>query len=108
MSRVLICCALMLIAVSLTGCASRGEIVADTCPGPVVSVSSLASSAIYYDLNRNPIGKEENLDGTYFKRMCGSEALSDLPIACKCGTCDTVVKSKHYCLACTTNPCPPH
>lgn len=100
---------LLLIAFSLTGCATRGAFVPKACPDSAYTrlVDGNAVSAIYYDIDTHPIGKEENLDGTYFKWICGSTAINEHPVPCACGTCDTVVKQKHYCLSCTTNPCPP-
>jgi hypothetical protein len=106
MSRVLVCFSLMLLTASLTGCANRGEFVPNACPGYFRFVDARAASAIYFDSDLQQIGKEENLQGTYFKMICGSKALSGNTDACACGTCDTVVKLKHYCLSCTRNPCP--
>jgi hypothetical protein len=106
MTKALVFLALTILLVSLGGCASRGQF-AEACPLNRTSVPAQAASAIYFDVDRNQVGKEENLDGTYFKMMCAAKPLGGLPDACPCGTCDTVVLRKHYCLTCSTNPCPP-
>ena len=109
MNRMFLIFSLLLIATSLIGCANRGDFVPNACPAEYKFIDWHASSAIYFDVNRQPLNDiDENLEGTYFKKICGSKALSSNTDACSCGTCDTTVKTKHYCLACTTNPCPPH
>jgi hypothetical protein len=105
MNRVLIYVPLMLVAVFLGGCASRGQF-SEACPGTMTPVYWQAKSAIYLDLDGNELDKKENLSGTYLKVMCASEGPSNVPDACPCGTCDKVILGKHYCRACTTNPCP--
>jgi hypothetical protein len=68
-----------------------------------------AASVIFYDGQAKPIGdKEENLNGTYFKRMCPLPlAPSEIPVPCPSGTCDTLVRGQHRCLLSSLYPnCP--
>lgn len=108
-AQILTAAALMVLAPALTGCTTRGDFGPNACvDSKRISVYAGAASATYYDIDGNKVG-EENLDGTYFKRMCPTPAIPAGPDACPCGYCDTVLPpggSKHYCLPCTRNPCP--
>ena len=93
---------IMLLAIILTACASRGDFVDGACAeNKRISVYGDAVSATYFDIHLTPIAYQENLDGTLFKTMCPIPGPGG-GSGCPAGTCPYTPtgSAKTYCLKC--------